>query len=86
MYVKYRSKQNSDQHMISYVSYTNHESDWKIFCDLNIQSYISYMNHELDQIKFQVYAYIYIWHEHELETVLDQNSDLCMLSYINYMF
>ena len=43
------------------------------------------MNHESDYIKFQIYACIYISYEYELETVLDQNLDLCMLSHINYM-
>ena len=37
------------------------------------------MNHESDHIKFWVYACIYISYKHELKTVLDKNSDLCML-------
>ena len=40
------------------------------------------MNQESGYIKFQVYACIYISCEYELEIVLDQNSDLCMLSHI----
>ena len=51
-----------------------------------MQSYILYMNHELGQIKFQIYACIYISHNYELKIILEQNSNLCMLSRIDYIF